>query len=48
VPAIERLIQAYLALRERPDETFLMAYRRLGQAPFKEALYPDQEAGRAA
>jgi sulfite reductase (NADPH) hemoprotein beta-component len=48
LPAIERLIQAYLALRERPDETFLMAYRRLGQAPFKEALYPDQEAGRAA
>ena len=40
VPAIERLIHAYLALREAREETFLQAYRRLGLAPFKEALYP--------
>ena len=41
VPAIERLIRAYLDLRLEPAETFLMAYRRLGPAPFKAALYPE-------
>jgi len=40
VPAIERLIMAYLELRETAAETFLEAYRRLGAAPFKAALYP--------
>ncbi len=40
VPAVERLIYAYLDLRVDADETFLQAYRRLGQAPFKAALYP--------
>ena len=39
VPAIERLIFAYLEMRTSPDETFLEAYRRLGLAPFKAALY---------
>ncbi len=39
VPAIERILRAYLALREDPDETFLDAYRRVGLAPFKTALY---------
>jgi sulfite reductase (NADPH) hemoprotein beta-component len=39
VPAIERIMLAYLDNREGPDETFLMAYRRLGMAPFKAALY---------
>ncbi|MCX7645317.1 MAG: nitrite/sulfite reductase [Rhodobacteraceae bacterium] len=39
VPAIERLILAYLDLRQGPEETFLMAYRRLGAEPFKAALY---------
>ncbi|MGI9418916.1 MAG: nitrite/sulfite reductase [Geminicoccaceae bacterium] len=48
VPAIERLIQAYLEHREAPDETFLMAYRRLGKAPFKRALYPELETADAA
>ena len=47
VPAVERLILAYLDLREGADETFLEAYRRLGAAPFKAALYP-QEAQDAA
>ncbi|CUH29832.1 Sulfite reductase [ferredoxin] [Jannaschia seosinensis] len=42
VPAIERLILAYLDLREGPDDTFLDAYRRLGPAPFKAALYPEE------
>ncbi len=39
VPAIERLLMAYLELRESREETFLEAYRRLGLAPFKAALY---------
>ncbi len=41
IPAIERLIYAYLDLRETADETFLETYRRLGAAPFKVALYPE-------
>jgi sulfite reductase (NADPH) hemoprotein beta-component len=44
VPAVERLIYAYLDLRENRDETFLQAYRRLGNAPFKAALYPEVKA----
>ncbi|MEN8832617.1 nitrite/sulfite reductase [Pacificibacter sp.] len=43
IPAIERLIYAYLAVRTDADETFLATYRRLGMAPFKEALYPPKE-----
>ncbi|MDX2482903.1 MAG: nitrite/sulfite reductase [Pseudodonghicola sp.] len=39
VPAIERLMRAYLALRDGRDETFLETYRRLGAEPFKSALY---------
>lgn len=37
--AIERLVDAYIARRTTEDETFIAAYRRLGDAPFKEALY---------
>jgi sulfite reductase (NADPH) hemoprotein beta-component len=48
VPAIERLITAYLGIRLSPDETFLAAYRRLGLAPFKTALYPEDSARNAA
>ncbi len=47
IPAIERLIAAYLHHRDSPAETFLQAYRRLGMAPFKTALY-EQEAAYAA
>ncbi|QYX55340.1 nitrite/sulfite reductase [Roseovarius sp. SCSIO 43702] len=43
VPAIERIIRAYLAHRESRDETFLEAYRRLGLAPFKAALYEEAQ-----
>ncbi|SDH57588.1 nitrite/sulfite reductase [Alloyangia pacifica] len=43
VPAIERLVDAYVANRESADETFLQAYRRLGMAPFKEALYETEK-----
>ncbi|MEL6524046.1 MAG: nitrite/sulfite reductase, partial [Pseudomonadota bacterium] len=48
VPAIERLILAYLEVREHDAETFLQAYRRLGSEPFKAALYEDQEQAHAA
>ena len=37
--AIEKLVDFYIAQRQGADETFLDAYRRLGEAPFKEALY---------
>lgn len=43
IPAIERILATYLELREAPEETFLMAYHRLGMAPFKDALYPPKE-----
>ena len=39
VPAIERIVTAYLEQRLSAEETFLQAYRRLGPAPFKAALY---------
>lgn len=39
VPAIERILLCYLALRESREESFLEAVRRLGLAPFKAALY---------
>ena len=35
---IEKVVDTYLGLRQ-PGETFLAAYRRVGMAPFKEALY---------
>ena len=37
--AIETIVDTYLALRTDRSEKFLDAYRRLGPAPFKEALY---------
>jgi sulfite reductase (NADPH) hemoprotein beta-component len=39
VPAIEKVVDTYLELRKSRDETFLEAVRRVGQQPFKEALY---------
>ncbi len=47
VPAIERIIRAYLEIREDASETFLQTYRRAGFAPFKSALY-GVEGGRDA
>jgi len=41
VPAIERLVMAYLELRADAGEAFLQTYKRLGMEPFKEALYPE-------
>ena len=48
VPAIERIVKAYLEHRDGPAETFLQAYRRLGLAPFKAALYPSEGTQDAA
>jgi sulfite reductase (NADPH) hemoprotein beta-component len=36
--AIEKILNTYVALRQ-PGEEFLYTFRRLGPAPFKEALY---------
>ena len=47
IPAIERLVLAYLDLRSEPEETFLQTYRRIGLAPFKAALYPEAQANAA-
>lgn len=41
--AIERLVDAYIGLRQSPSEPFIAAVRRLGEAPFKEALYGASE-----
>jgi sulfite reductase (NADPH) hemoprotein beta-component len=35
-------------LRSDASETFLMAYRRLGAQPFKDALYPKEDEADAA
>jgi len=39
VDAVETVVDTYVAHRAGPEETFLAAYRRLGKAPFREALY---------
>ena len=39
--AVETIVDTYLARRENSNESFLDAYRRLGPAPFKAALYPE-------
>jgi sulfite reductase (NADPH) hemoprotein beta-component len=48
LPAIERLIHAYLNLRLSHDETFLQTYQRLGLPPFKSALYDKPDRKKAA
>ncbi|RFC69286.1 MULTISPECIES: nitrite/sulfite reductase [Mesorhizobium] len=37
--AIETIVETYLVVRRDESEKFLDTYRRVGQAPFKEALY---------
>ncbi|PZV33751.1 nitrite/sulfite reductase [Mesorhizobium kowhaii] len=37
--AIEQIVETYLGLRLNSQEKFIDAYRRVGPAPFKEALY---------
>ena len=41
IVAIDKIIHHYLAARQDAGETFLAYYRRVGMAPFKEALYDD-------
>jgi sulfite reductase (NADPH) hemoprotein beta-component len=38
--AIETVVETYMSHRLDKSESFLTAYRRLGAAPFKQALYP--------
>jgi sulfite reductase (NADPH) hemoprotein beta-component len=45
--AIEVIVDTYLGLRLDPSETFLVAYRRVGPQPFKDALYGDKTAAAA-
>jgi len=42
VPAVERIIDRYLKVRETEEETFLETFRRVGADPFKDALYSNQ------
>ncbi|MFC7396317.1 nitrite/sulfite reductase [Chelatococcus sp. GCM10030263] len=39
VDVIETIVDTYLARRQGPEETFLACFRRVGEAPFREALY---------
>ncbi|MEP3276887.1 MAG: nitrite/sulfite reductase [Stappiaceae bacterium] len=39
VDAIEKVVDTYIGLRTNDNEPFIDAYRRLGDEPFKEALY---------
>jgi len=39
VGAVENVVETYLRVRSSKAESFLETYRRLGQEPFKEALY---------
>ncbi|MCR9239347.1 MAG: nitrite/sulfite reductase [Alphaproteobacteria bacterium] len=40
--ALDRLINAYLTVREHDEEAFIDTYKRLGAAPFLAALYPEE------
>ena len=44
MPALDRLIDAYLALRLHGGETFAETVKRLGTLPFQEALYVVDQA----
>jgi sulfite reductase (NADPH) hemoprotein beta-component len=44
VEAIETVVETYMTRRLGPQEDFLAAFRRVGVAPFKEALY-ERSAG---
>ena len=48
IPAIERILRAYLDLRLEASETFLQAFKRVGMEPFKSALYDTEAAQDAA
>ncbi len=44
VDAVQTVVDTYLGLRQGAGEDFLAAYRRVGMAPFKKALY-ERNAG---
>ena len=44
LPAIERIVYAYLDLRSDAEETFAQTYARVGLDPFKVALYEQDKA----
>ena len=44
VDAVETVVETYMTQRTGPEEAFLQTFRRVGMAPFKEALY-DRSAG---
>ena len=44
MPALDRLIDRYLALRVDPSEAFVSTVQRLGTTPFQEALYAIDKA----
>ena len=44
MPALDRLIDAYLSLRLHGGETFAETVKRLGTVPFQEALYVVDQA----
>ena len=44
IDAVETVVDTYLKLRVDAAEEFIATYRRLGMAPFKEALY-ERSAG---
>ena len=48
IPAIERILRAYLDLRLEPSETFHQAFKRVGMGPFKTALYDTEDVQDAA
>jgi len=43
-PAVQKIIDVYLRMRNSEDETFLACYRRIGMAPFKAELYATEAA----
>ena len=45
VDAIEGVVETYLKLRTDENEPFLATYRRLGEGPFREALYAAEQRG---
>ncbi|MGE0753375.1 MAG: nitrite/sulfite reductase [Variibacter sp.] len=44
--AVETIVATYLGLRRDAAENFVTAYRRLGKAPFREALYGAEKSYR--
>lgn len=42
VPAVKRILDCYMGIRESREDTFLDVYRRVGAEPFKQALYPEE------